>query len=167
MPEHSVITDPNIHEPKGIAAASANTAYWANGSGSGAFGKVNSSRIDTTSIFDTNKFSLTAVLEDVSTASSLRIPLPYACTLNRVTTILGGAITVANSTITVTNSTGPATVGTITVAFSGSAEGDIDTLNASINNTFTAGTYVKIATDGASTDTQRLDILLEFTRTAA
>jgi hypothetical protein len=35
MPEHSVITDPNIHEPKGVAAASAGQVYVANGSGSG------------------------------------------------------------------------------------------------------------------------------------
>ena len=35
--EHSAITDPNIHEPKGAAAASAGTYYRANGSGSGAW----------------------------------------------------------------------------------------------------------------------------------
>ena len=35
MPEHSVLTDPNIHEPKGISGAAANTVYVANGSGSG------------------------------------------------------------------------------------------------------------------------------------
>lgn len=163
--EHVDIVDPDIHEPKGVAAAAANTVYIANGSGSGAWAKVGSNQILTSSIFDTNKFSILTELADVSTASFTLIPLPFACTLNRVTTILQGAITVADATITVTNSTGPATVGTITVAQSGSAEGTIDTLNASVNNTFTAGTYCKVATDGGSTDTQRINILLEFTRT--
>jgi hypothetical protein len=37
LSEHSVITDPNIHEPKGVAAASAGQVYVANGSGSGAW----------------------------------------------------------------------------------------------------------------------------------
>ena len=40
MPEHKDITDPNIHEPKGLAAASANQYYSANGSGGGAWQEV-------------------------------------------------------------------------------------------------------------------------------
>ena len=35
MPEHSLITDPNIHEPKGASTASEGMVYVANGSGSG------------------------------------------------------------------------------------------------------------------------------------
>ena len=33
--EHSAITDPHIHEPKGVAAATSGQIYVANGSGSG------------------------------------------------------------------------------------------------------------------------------------
>lgn len=33
--QHSAITDPNIHEPKGVASASSGAIYVANGSGSG------------------------------------------------------------------------------------------------------------------------------------
>ena len=32
---HSAITDPNIHEPKGVATATSGKVYTANGSGSG------------------------------------------------------------------------------------------------------------------------------------
>ncbi len=35
--QHNVITDPDIHEPKGVAAASSGQVYVANGSGSGAW----------------------------------------------------------------------------------------------------------------------------------
>jgi hypothetical protein len=35
--EHSAITDPNIHEPKGVAAATSGQIYVANGSGSGSW----------------------------------------------------------------------------------------------------------------------------------
>lgn len=38
MPEHVAITDPDIHEPKGITGASAGQVYVANGIGSGAWG---------------------------------------------------------------------------------------------------------------------------------
>lgn len=40
--QHSSITDPNIHEPKGVSIAAANTLYTANGSGSGTWKKVDS-----------------------------------------------------------------------------------------------------------------------------
>lgn len=36
---HSTITDPNIHEPKGVATANDGEVYIANGSASGAWGK--------------------------------------------------------------------------------------------------------------------------------
>ncbi len=36
--EHSIITDPNIHEPKGVASASSGQIYVADGLGSGAWG---------------------------------------------------------------------------------------------------------------------------------
>ncbi len=34
---HSTLTDPFLHEPKGVAAASSGDVYLANGSGSGAW----------------------------------------------------------------------------------------------------------------------------------
>lgn len=38
--EHVSVTDPHIHEPKGVAAAAANTVYVATGAGSGAWSPV-------------------------------------------------------------------------------------------------------------------------------
>jgi len=35
--QHKLITDPDIHEPKGVATASAGKAYVANGTGSGSW----------------------------------------------------------------------------------------------------------------------------------
>lgn len=39
--QHSTLTDPNIHEPKGITTAAANSVYMANGSSSGSWTLVN------------------------------------------------------------------------------------------------------------------------------
>lgn len=39
--QHSTLTDPNLHEPKGIAAASADQIYRSNGSGSGTWTNAN------------------------------------------------------------------------------------------------------------------------------
>lgn len=41
MVEHVSITDPNIHEPKGVTSATADTVYVADGSGSGAWEQLN------------------------------------------------------------------------------------------------------------------------------
>jgi len=38
--QHSAITDPNIHEPKGVAAATVNKVYVSNGSGGGTWQKI-------------------------------------------------------------------------------------------------------------------------------
>jgi len=39
---HNGLTDPNLHEPKGIAAANANEIYLSNGAGSGTWTDVSS-----------------------------------------------------------------------------------------------------------------------------
>lgn len=165
MPEHSTLTGADLHENKGVSAASNNTVATAS-SAATVWQKVNSNMVDTTSIFDTNKGYYTGAFADVSTADEMFFPFPFAATITRVTTVLGGAITVGDSILTVTK-TGGASMGTITVAQSGSAEGDIDTLSPVSNNTVTAGQYIKIANDGGSTDAQRLAVMVEFTRTAA
>jgi len=38
--QHSAITDPNIHEPKGVVAATINKVYVSNGTGSGTWQKI-------------------------------------------------------------------------------------------------------------------------------
>jgi hypothetical protein len=95
-------------------------------------------------------------LADVSTASNVDIAFAGGnVALKKVITILGGAITTADATLTVDDSAGTE-IGTITVAYSGSAAGDIDSLTVSgvLDNEF------NIATDGGSTVAQELVIVL-------
>jgi hypothetical protein len=165
MVAHASLTGANLHEPKGAASASADTVYVADGAGSGSWVKVDSANIDTTSIFNTNKFTLTAVLDDVSTASSVYIPMPFACTVNSVYSALQAAITGADATVTVRNNS-DTSMGTLTIAQSGSAAGDVDSLSPSSNNTFTAGQRMRIQTDGASTDTAKLVFVIVVTQTS-
>lgn len=44
--QHSAITDPNLHEPKGVAAAAIDQVYIANGAGSGAWAKVGNTSLE-------------------------------------------------------------------------------------------------------------------------
>jgi len=150
--QHASLTDPNIHEPKGIAAASAGQTYVADGSGSGAW---------TTP--DAVQDVITTVIADVSSAETIYVPIPYAGTVAKVQTVLEGAITVADATVTVSNSAS-ASMGTLTIAFTSSAAGDVDTLAPASNNVVTDDDYITIATDGGSTDAQRLWVTVVVSR---
>jgi len=104
-------------------------------------------------------------LSDISTASSFRFPVTKETSgeLIKVSTVLGGAIATADATITISNQAN--SIGTITVAYSGSAEGDIDSLSPS--NTYrhlSEGDWIEIATDGASTNTINLGFILSIRR---
>lgn len=162
MALHQNLTGSDLHQPKGADTASANTLLMANGSGSTSWAKITASNIDTT-IKNINKYVLTAQIDDVSTADFLLIPCPDACTFNKATFILNTGITGTDSTVTFVNSTGPTTVGTLTITQSGSAEGSRFTFTASSNNTFSAGTYLKISTDGASSTASKAILYLNFT----
>lgn len=149
--QHSALTDPNIHEPKGITTASAGQIYVADGSSSG----------DWTAIQDT----YTAVISDVSTASTVHVPVHSACTVTKIVTVLSGAIDIADAVITAKNAAGTS-MGTITVAFTGSAAGDIDTLSPASNNSIAANSFLTVETNGASTNTETLYVTILTSRTA-
>lgn len=115
--------------------------------------------------FDLKRIFVTGEIADVSTASSVRIPVTddMEGEVIEVRTVLGGAIATADDTITVSN--GANSMGTITVATASSAEGDIDTLVPTSANRFVnAGDYIKVATSGASTNTVPLGFVIVIRR---
>lgn len=165
MTQHANLTGADLHELKGASSAAASTVPVANGSGSTTFQKLTTSSLDATSFFRTNQFTLSATLTDVSAPSSFYFVIPVAATLNSVYTCLQSAITLVDDTLTIKNHAG-STAGNITVAFTGSAAGDVDTVSCAANNTFTAGQVCTVTTDGASSTTAALFIVLNLTQTA-
>lgn len=163
MASHATLTGASLHEPKGVASATANTVYVADGAGSGTWQTLTSSSINTSSILNVNKYKHSVQMEDISTADFILVPVPSAATLTKATTILNNAITTADATLTFTNSTGPSTLGTSTITQAGSAEGSTFIFTPSANNSFTAGAYLKIATDGGSDTATKATIFLEWT----
>lgn len=106
--------------------------------------------------FDLNNIYLTGEIADVSTASSVRIPIRSGMEgeVVEVATVLGGAIATADATITVSKKN--ASMGTITIANVSSAEGDIDTLvplTTDDDRFLVSGDWLEITTNGASTNT--------------
>lgn len=79
--QHSIITDPNIHEPKGVATATSGKAYISDGAGSGTWQKV--------------QLAMGACMKASSAAATTLVTTAYQVINNA---ILGGTITWAVNT---------------------------------------------------------------------
>jgi hypothetical protein len=175
--QHADIPDAQLHEPKGAAGASANTVYVADGAGSGTWQKVDENSLDYTAaivpliqadlddgdIDVTGRFWVQVEIPDVSTLnSSVLVPIPEAATLIKAELVLGGAITIADAIVSFTTAAA-ASMGTgVTILFTGSAAGNQYTFTPNANETFAAGTYMKINSDGGSTDAQKVYVACLF-----
>lgn len=149
MALHSALTDPDVHEPKGISTATAGDVYIADGAGSGSWAPT--------------PYVVDLTMSDVSTSNTIYVPIPFAGTVTKIVSVLQGVIATADDTITVRNAAG-LSMGTLTIAFSGSAAGDIDTLSPISNNTVSADSFITIESNGLSTSAQAVRFAVCITR---
>lgn len=173
--QHGSITDPYLHEPKGASTAGANTVYVANGSGTGVW-KVLAvesldyadlkgdlqTELDAGTIAINGTYYLTARLADISTPSSVILPVLKNSTVVRASLVLGGAITVADAVVNVKNSAGAAMGTPITVPFTGSAKGNQFAFTATGSNVLTGPTWIEVETNGASDTVQPAYVTVEL-----
>lgn len=150
MPEHRDLTGASLHESKGVDAAAADTVYVANGAGSGTWSKLPAAAVDTTSIKNSNEFTVTVRVSDIANPSVVVVPVPLNATLVSADSCITAAISGGDSLLTFQRE-GSATIGTITIAASGSGEGVLDTMTAPANNIFTGPSWLKISCNGAPT----------------
>lgn len=109
------------------------------------------------------KAYLTVKLDDISTAGQIYVVSPVAGTIFKIYSVINGAIATANSILTPKIAGTAITDGAITVAFSGSAAGDVDSSTPTAANTITAGAAIEIETDGASSNTVEVVLTIEIT----
>lgn len=96
---------------------------------------------------------LQGTLPDVSTANqNLAIYVPETGVVTECHFVLGDAIGTGDSTLTITNGGTAWSGGTVTVTQSGGDTGDVDS-QTSLEENVTAGSYISVASDGASTGT--------------
>ena len=146
---HSSLTGADLHEPKGVATANSEDVYVANGSGSGAW--------------KGQTLLLNKKMTDISSSFDRYIPLPVACKVIHITTALSAAISGSDLVLTNKNAAG-SSMGTITVAQSGSAAGTIDTLTPSSNNTFAVNTAIEIEGNGGPSSHVDFDVAILLER---
>jgi hypothetical protein len=162
MVAHASLTGADLHEPKGVASASADTVYVANGAGSGTWEKISADSIDSTSVKNVNKFQYLYRFEDIGTVKSVYLPIKNACTLTSVTVISQSTPTTASTVLTFKNN-GSSTIGTVTVTTA--AAPATFTMSSPVNTALSANTYLQIDTDGGAANTPDVMILIEFTLT--
>lgn len=102
-------------------------------------------------------------LADISTASSCYVVSGVAGTITKIWSVIDGTIATANSVITSSINGAAITGGSLTIAFSGSAAGDIDSATPSAANTVAAGDLITLTTDGASSNTVSAVFTIEIT----
>lgn len=111
-----------------------------------------------------NDYFLTVQLTDVSAPSSVNVAVPDDGNIIKVISVLGGAITTADSAVVTKINGTTVTGGGFTVAYSGSAAGDIDTAAPTALNSVKEGDYITITSDGGSSTTQPITVTLVIRR---
>lgn len=119
--------------------------------------------VDTNDSVGADKIYLTVTMADVSTAASVWVVAPVACTFTKLHSVINGAIATADAAITTEIGGAAVTGGGLTIAYSGSAAGDVDSATPSAANTLTAGQALEIITSGASTNTIIATYTVELT----
>lgn len=118
-----------------------------------------------TSIPVTKKGVVVVRIADISTAETLYVMLPE-CTVTRISSVLSGAIANVNATITANQDGVGLTNGVITIAFAGSAAGDIDFCSPTGNNDFDGSTqYLRLDAGGESDNVVPVLVTIEFQMT--
>lgn len=160
MPNHSGLTGADLHEPKGVDAASADTVYIADGAGSGAWAKVDASSLDSTSVKNLNREQMFAAFIDIGTAGSRYLGIAKNCTVVKIVAVPQSVTAGAATLLTFRNDAGTS-MGTISVP-NGAAAGSILTLSPASNNTFVADTKLQIESDGGTSTNTNMQFTLEL-----
>lgn len=163
MALHSELTDPELHEPKGVSTAQSGAVYVANGTGGGLWQPIGYQSIDSTTVKGLGQYRVYITIKDITVASSVYVPIAGTSRLDRVVGVITGAITGADSAISFKNN-GGSTMGTLTVAATGSAAGNVYDTGIAFSNTIVDGQYVRVDCDGAPTGgTSDMTLTLLFT----
>ena len=111
-----------------------------------------------------NDYFLTSTIADISTASSTFVAVPDGGKIIKIITALQGAITSVNAGISFEIGGTAITGGGITVAYSGSAAGTVDSaIPTAANDVLEDGT-IEMITDGASSGAKKLVVTFVIRR---
>ena len=149
--QHKDIVAAELHETKGVSAASTGTFLKAS-AGVGVWGY--------------QQYNLDADITSLNTATAYYITAPFAANILKIWSVIDAAIATADTTITASIGGVNVTDGMITIAFTGSAAGDVDSCTPTALNAVGAGATIKFTVNGASTGAARCHLNIILNRTA-
>jgi len=108
--------------------------------------------------FDLKNITVPFVIDDVSTAGQVVIPInaEQSGKIVEIRTALNGAIGTGDADLTAKINGVAVTGGVLTIATASSAVGDVDVIYPSAANDVVEGDYIEIETDGESSNTVRV-----------
>lgn len=149
MALHKDLTGTDLHEPKGIAAASSGQVYVADGLGSGAWTSKNAD------ILNANYFPLQGYLPDIGAAGaptgSVYFWVAQKSEIVNLASILTAAITGVDSILSIYIN-GVLFADTLTVPFTSSTAGVKNVLTVTTSNTVPANSVVEVRSNGGATN---------------
>lgn len=95
-----------------------------------------------------NEYTLALDIADGSAEAVYYVVCPHAGTINRIWSVIDGAVSTADITITAAIGATPVTNGVVTIATASSAAGDIDSATPTAANTVTAGQAINLTVTG-------------------
>ena len=113
---------------------------------------------------DIERDILTVDMTDISSAASVWVVAPRAGTIENISSVINGAITVGDAVITAKIATVGVTNGVITIANAGSAAGTVDTVTPTALDVVTAGQAIELSGNGGSTDVSRATFTITIRR---
>ena len=112
-----------------------------------------------------NEFLLTLDIADGSADATYYLVSPYAGTIKKIYTVTDGAVGTADITVTGKIGSTAITDGAVTIATSGSAAGDVDSVTPSAENVITAGAAMNfVVAGGGSGGTPRIRVTVVLER---
>lgn len=149
--QHKDIVAAELHETKGVAAATTGTFLKAL-AGVGSWGY--------------QQYNLDVDIATLNTGTAYYITAPFAANISKVWSTIDAAIGTADTTITASIGGVNVTDGAITIAFTGSAAGDVDSCTPTALRAVTAGATIKFTVSGTSTGAARCHLNVILDRTA-
>ncbi len=164
MADHNTLTGTNLHEPRNIDSAGTVDAGKvltpsASVAGEGVLRSLVETEVNSKTAYITARFA------DIASAGDIYIPMTFAGTVTEVRSVIAGALGGTDTVLTCKINGTSMTNGAITIAFSGSAAGDMDLANPTALNVVAAGQYLQVTTNAAGTGPVVTVLMFSITRT--
>ena len=126
--------------------------------------KLNGTEIESIAT-ELDQFLLSGIVADLGSGGIVWVVSPYAATIEKIYSVIDGAIATADAGLTFEIGGTAVTGGAIAITHGSSAAGDVDSSTPSALNIVAAGGAIEIIADNATTNAVACRVILVMQRT--